>query len=108
MPVTEEPSTPRMQVNIHVLAEVIAPEVARRRANVWLLEQVGNLLQAETPELLVGERLLWRTDVRLTTPHRGVVGRVGRLTLDALTGEVLVEPETIAELQEYAGALSED
>ena len=32
----------RMQVKVHVDTEVMDPELARRRANVWLLETVGN------------------------------------------------------------------
>ena len=34
----------RMQVTVHIDTEVLNPEVARRKANVWLLETVGNLL----------------------------------------------------------------
>ena len=106
MPVTQD-TAPRMQVNIHVWAEVIGPEAARRRANGWLLEHVGNLLRAETPELLVGEQLRWRVDVTLTTPRRGAVGRIGRLLLDARTSDVLEEAESIAELLNHAQALAE-
>jgi hypothetical protein len=52
-----------MQVHVHVQAEVLTAEVVRRRANVWLLENVGNLLRSESPELVLGERLAWRLDL---------------------------------------------
>lgn len=81
----------RMQVMVNVQADVIDPEAARREANVWLLDYVGNLLAAATPELLLGERLLWRFDVILGVPDLVQPGhahtqRVGQIVVDAATG----------------------
>ena len=94
-----------MQINVHVRAEVVSPEVARRQANVWLLENVGNLLRAETPELVAGERLIWRVDVVLTSPTRGTVGRVGQLEIDSSTGDVVTDATLAQEIIAYAQAL---
>lgn len=96
IPVPRTSDTPRMQVNIHIQAEILSAETARRRANVWLLENVGNLLRAESPELVLGDQLMWRFDVVLTSPSRGWVGAVGRLEVDATTGEILAD-ETLAQ-----------
>jgi hypothetical protein len=85
-----------LQVNIHIQAEVLSAEAVQRRANVWLLENVGNLLRAESPELVLGEKLVWRLDVALTSPTRGWIGSVGRLKVDATTGEILAD-ETLAQ-----------
>ena len=98
MPVATEKTASRLQVSVHVQAEVTAPEVARRQANVWLLEHVGNLLRAENPELILGEQLVWRVDVVLTRPDVGAVGRIGRLELGAVTGKVLSDVATAQEL----------
>ncbi len=76
-----------MHVSVHIQAEVLSAEAARRRANVWLLENVGNLLRAESPELVLDEQLIWRVDIVLTSPAQGEVGLVGRLELDATTGK---------------------
>lgn len=99
--------TESLQINLHVQAKVVSPEVARRQANAWLLEHVGNLLRAEAPELVAGDQLTWRVDVMLTSPTRGTVGRVGRLEIDSSTGEVLADKalaqEIIAHAQELAG-----
>jgi hypothetical protein len=96
------PDTPsaaqRVQVNIHAQAQVVSPELARRRANVWLLENAGNLLRAEAPELIAGEHLTWRLDVVLTSPARGVVGRVGQLEVDSATGDVLADTPLVQEI----------
>jgi len=94
-----------VQINVHVQAKVVSPEVARRQANVWLLENVGNLLRAEAPELVAGERLIWRVDVVLTSPSRGTVGRVGQLEIDSSTGDVLTDATLAQEIIAYAQAL---
>jgi hypothetical protein len=104
VPSTEK--TERLQISVHVQAEVLAAEVARRRANVWLLEHIGNLLRAESPELVLGERLVWRVEVMLTSPSRGRVGLLGRLELDAITGDVLADESLAEELLPRAQALT--
>ena len=74
----------RLEDKLRMVAEAEQPgacfaEVARRHANRWLLENVGNLLRAEFPELVVSDRLTWRVEVALTSPAKGRVGWVGRL-----------------------------
>jgi hypothetical protein len=96
VPVSPTNDTSRLQVNIHVQAEVLPAEIVRRRANAWLLEHVGNLLRAESPELVLGDPLVWRVDIVLTSPSRGRIGCIGRLTIDATSNEVLAD-ETLAQ-----------
>jgi hypothetical protein len=91
----------KLQVNVHIQATVIAPEIATRNANVWLSMNAGHLLMAENPELLLDEPLRWRFDVILSKPHLGRPGRatrhfIGRMLTDAITGEVN-EPEALVE-----------
>lgn len=105
---TEDASAPRLQISVHVQTDVVAPEIARRRASVWLLENVGNLLRAEVPELVLGERLIWRVDVALTNPEVGQVGPVGRIELDAVTGDLLTATDAAEELITNTYALTED
>ena len=94
IPVSPTEMADRLQISVHILAKVISDETARREANYWLLENVGNLLRADNPELVLGEQLIWRFDIVLTPPTRGQVGLVGRLELDAITGKVLAEELT--------------
>ena len=85
MPVAKEnPSASRLQVSVHLQTDVVAPE------------------------LILGECLVWRMDVKLTTPQVGVVGRVGRVELDATTGDVLTEVKRAQEMIANAYALTED
>ena len=106
IPVLQTSDTPRLQVNIHIQAEVLSAETARRQANVWLLENVGNLLRAESPELVLGDQLVWRLDVALTSPTRGWIGSVGRLEVDATTGEILANETLAQEIIPRAHALT--
>ena len=105
MSVPQTEKTDRLQVSVHIQAEVISDETARREANYWLLENVGNLLRADNPELVLRDRLVWRVDVALTSPTRGQVGIVGRIEIDAITGEVLADETLAEELTPRAHAL---
>lgn len=98
-----------LRISVHIQADVLDAEIARRKANVWLLENAGNLLGATTPELVLGERLRWRYDIvlsepDLTSPGQGKSLRVGQIVLDAVTGEVLEADRLIEELRTYAAA----
>ena len=100
----------RVKVVVNVNADVLDAEIARRKANVWLLDHVGNLLGASTPELVIGERLMWRYDVilgipNLEQPGSGAMYKVGQIMLDAETGEIENASEVAQELQQNAAAL---
>ncbi|MCB0164994.1 MAG: hypothetical protein KDI79_12255 [Anaerolineae bacterium] len=105
MPVSPTEKADRLQVSVHIEAEVLSAEAARREANYWLLENVGNLLRTDNPELVLGEQLVWRVDIVLTSPTRGQVGAIGRLELDAITGKVLADETLAEELTPCAHAL---
>lgn len=102
---SEAEKLPKMRIAVHIDAEVLHPETARRKANVWLLMYAGNLLGAEDPELILKDRLIWRMDVVLTSPIRGYIGSVGRLCVDATSGEVLASDVLPKELQQNANML---
>lgn len=83
----------RIQVMVRVHADVLAPEAAMHKAHRWLTETISNLLEVTKPELLIGERLLWRFAVMLalpneTQPGSGALYPVGEILLDAVTGEI--------------------
>lgn len=105
MPIPQTEKADRLQVSVHIQAEVLSAEAARREANYWLLKNVGNLLRADNPELVLGDRLVWRIDVALTSPARGQIGVVGRIEIDATTGEVLADETLAEELAPRAHAL---
>jgi hypothetical protein len=83
---------PPFKVAVHIDTEVLHPEVARRKANAWLLLYAGHLLRADNPELIWEDGvLLWRYDVLLTNINYGTVGKIACIRVDAATGEVLAD-----------------
>lgn len=104
-------STDRMQVNVYIKADVMAPAMALRKANAWLSMHAGHLLVAENPELVLREPLQWRFDVVYSRPNRqkpGIVQRayLGRMHMDAISGEVTEQEQLIKELTANADALA--
>jgi hypothetical protein len=90
------PQGATVSIHVELTAQVnITPYVARQKVNVFLLLELSTQLRAGTPELRVGERLCWSVPVELTSPARGVVGRVGELLVDVETGEVLADSATV-------------
>lgn len=103
LPTTKSPS--KLQIKVHIDAEVLDPEVARRKANVWLLLYAGNLLRADYPELILDKDLLWRYTVVLTSPGGGDAGKIGQICVRAATGEVIASESLSRELIANAEAL---
>jgi hypothetical protein len=87
---------PKLHIAVHIEAEVLDPEVARRKANVWLLMNAGHLLRADYPELILDKSLVWRYTVVLTSPRGGDVGKIGQIHVQAATGEVIA-PESLSD-----------
>src|SRR5216684_265758 len=97
----EVPPGATVDIHIHITAPVnITPFVARQKVASFVLSEISTQLLADTPALSVGERLCWSVPVVLTSPARGVVGKVGEICVDATTGELLVEQETVQRMTE--------
>jgi len=63
---------------------------ARRKANRWLVENVGNLVMAAHPTLLLRSgHILWRFDALVTAPNRKPRGPIGQIDIDATSGITL-------------------
>ena len=95
---------------MHFGAEVLTPNIARHRANIWLTMNAGHLLIVKNPEFLVGEALQWCFDVYLTIPQQNHPGlttenRVGQIRLNAMTGEVVEPAILIEELKANADSI---
>lgn len=74
---------------------------AKRKANAWLLNEVGNLLLADNGELArAGERWIWRFGIYITAPSHEPQGPVAKVDVDASTGAVLEPDQTKAALYE--------
>ena len=101
----------RFHVAIHIQADVLEPAVAQRKANHWLFMNAGNLVRAEHPQLILDDQLLWRFHIVLTlpdlqTPGHGTIRDVGKLELDAVTGEAIVSSTFLQELEARTDAIA--
>jgi hypothetical protein len=108
IPGVQLPQGASVDIHIHVTAPVnITSYVARQKVNVFVKMEISTQLGCEPPDLIVGERLCWSVPVVLTSPNRGVVGKVGEILVDATTGEMLVDQELVQRMTDDANRLAE-
>lgn len=97
------PQKGQLSVDIHLTATVnVSAIMARRKVNAFLATHLGNLLLAGEPALTIGEKIIWRVPVDLTSPEKGRIGKVGEVDVDIDSGEVLSSIEQIAGIQRHA------
>jgi hypothetical protein len=80
---------------------------ARQQVTQYVMRELSTQLGGDTPELTVGERVYWSVPVVFTLPGKGVLGRVGTLRIDAGTGELLTDPQTLGEIRHHAEQLAD-
>ncbi len=83
--ITERHLPPSVMVTVN-----IDPNTARRRATGWLISEVGNMLKADTGQLVITNKPVWRMPVLLKSSKIGTVGQVGTIDVDAVTGKLLL------------------
>jgi hypothetical protein len=102
------PQGATVSIRIELTAQVnITPFVARQQVTGFVKLQISDQMHGEQPELVVGDRLCWSVPVVLTSPRRGVVGKVGEILVDATTGELLVDTDTIQRMSDDADRLAQ-
>ena len=74
--------------------------IAAQKVNRFLLMEVGNMLGAGNPELVISEELLWRVPVLYALPSTGTLGTVGEIFVNAQTGAIVLEKSTPKEILE--------
>lgn len=95
-----------LNVQIFVEASVeTSAKASRRRVTIWLASEVGNMLMAGTPELVISEKTVWRLPVLMTSSEKGIVGQVGCVDVDASTGEPLADEELKTRILENVNQL---
>ncbi len=108
LPGVTPPQGANVAIRIELTAQAnITPFVARQRVTGFVIREISDRMRGEEPELVVGERLCWSVPVVLTTPTRGLVGKVGEILVDATTGELLVEKDAVQRMSNDADRLAE-
>ncbi len=89
------PERGRVEVNLSFEIKVTAEE-ARKKVRRWLHDNVTMFVGADdTPTLVMGEKPKWRVIASFTFPTAGRLGDVGTAYVDAESGEMLTDPETL-------------
>jgi hypothetical protein len=84
----------------------VSPDMARRRANGYLVTNVSMTLHAAEPMLVIGKQPVWRFSLEMRLHELGPVATLGTLEVDAQTGEVhSFSGEQIRAIQERANAI---
>lgn len=97
--VTENHSIDYADLIVRVQARIVSAAWAHRKANGWLVMNVGERVSAGSPELVVDDPLVWRVPLRWTSSTRGVLAEpIAQLCVDATTGEILDEQDKIREI----------
>ena len=105
--VKQLPRTGKLQIDIHVSAEMnFSATAARRRVSRFVADEISYLMRGGEPDLVVADRIYWHVPVILTLPGHGSVGSVGAIDVDVETGQLHVTPELIAEIQQHATGLA--
>jgi hypothetical protein len=108
LPGVTPPQGASVAIRIELTAQVnITPFVARQKVTGFVILEISDRMRGDQPELVVGDRLCWSVPVVLTSPSRGVVGKVGDILVDATTGELLVERDTVQRMCDDADRLAE-
>lgn len=99
--------TAQVDVTVHVSASLNVTSIAaRRKINVFVLNEIGTGLGGDTPTLVVhNDRLCWRVPVILALPPKGRLGQVGQIDVDAQTGEILADDQLIRDIADHAERL---
>jgi hypothetical protein len=79
---------------------------ARRKANRWLVERVGNMVMADRPTLTQSEgRAVWRCEAFVTSLSYEPRGPIGQIDVDATTGDVLADDGLVEEMRRRGASL---
>jgi len=93
----------KVKIKIELSSEInVTPFIARQKANIFLLTNIGNLLWAAEPKLYVTENCLrWILPVMFTIPGH-ISKRVAELAMDVNSGEIILHesnPTTLTEIE---------
>ncbi|HSN74149.1 MAG TPA: hypothetical protein VL334_03530 [Anaerolineae bacterium] len=104
--VQELPRLGKLEVDVRVTADInVSAFSARQKVNSFVLNDISYMMHAGHPELVLADRILWRVPVVLSQTSRGDVGQVGQIDVDVETGQLLVTPELVSEIEARAAAL---
>lgn len=101
--VTAFPETGHLEIDIKVKAEMkFSARAARQKVNHFVLSEISYMMHAGDPVLVVDRQIRWRVPVILSLTSKGDVGEVGAIDVDVETGQLLVNPRLVMEIEARA------
>ncbi len=97
----------QVDITVRVSATLNVTQVAaRRKVNVFLLNEIGTGLGSDAPTLVIhNDRLCWRVPVILAPAPTGRLGQIGQIDVDAQSGEILADDQRIRDIIDHAERL---
>ena len=84
---------------VYVVVPPLDEDTARRKANRWLIDHVGNMMMAHRAQLVQTDGpTVWRFGAFITAPSHPPVGPTGYIDVDATTGDILADEHTAEEM----------
>lgn len=84
----------------------ITAYTARQQVSGYVGSHVSHLMGGGDPALLLTQgRVVWRVPILLSSPRRGILGQVAHLDVDARTGQLLLPPDFVQQIETHAQAL---
>jgi hypothetical protein len=75
---------------------------ATQKGTGFVADEISTNMHGGTPQLVVGEHIVWRVPVILSRPPTGDRGEVGAIDVDVETGQLMVTRELIEEIEDRA------
>jgi hypothetical protein len=88
---------------VYVIAKTeIEKQTAKKKANGWLVDHVGNLVMAGDGLLMQHEdKWIWRFHAYLTSLSHEPYGPIGHVDVDAHSGMILSNQQTVESMYNY-------
>ncbi len=104
----ELPRLGKLEVDVKVTADVnVSAFSARQKVNAFVLNDISYMMHAGNPTLVLADRIRWRVPIVLSQTSRGDVGQVGHIDVDVETGQLLVTPDLVSEIESRAAAIAD-
>ena len=98
----------QLEIKLSVTLGVTA-EQAKRKLTRFLIDEVNLFIHPEAPLLVVTDQntIFWRFPLIFSMGHRGKLGQVGEVDVDAQTGELLLNDTLLEEIKAHARFLAQ-
>lgn len=100
---TLTPKSGQLEIDVRLSATInVTAFTAQKKVTGYLADEVSTNLHGGDPKLIVGERICWRVPVILSLPPTGDRGEVGAIDVDVETGQLLITPSLVSEIEDRA------